>query len=54
MIIVAGGAHPTNSHWLQGMGPRVFGRVVRVPEAFERLLAEADRDLGCSADECRI
>jgi hypothetical protein len=54
VLIVAGGSHPTNSHWLQGMGPRVFGRVVRVPESFDRLLAEADRDLGCSADECRI
>jgi len=28
--------------------------VVRVPETFERLLADADRDLGCGDDVCRI
>ncbi|MCW5603097.1 MAG: hypothetical protein KIT18_00905, partial [Burkholderiales bacterium] len=54
VLIVAGGSHPTNSHWLQGMGPRVFGRLIRVPESYDRLLAEADRDLGCGAEECRI
>ena len=54
VLIVAGGSHPTNSYWLQAFSPRVTGREVRVPESFERLLAEADRDLGCGADECRI
>jgi hypothetical protein len=53
-FVVAGGSHPTHAQWLQSSGPRVLGRVIRVPESFERLLAEADRDLGCSADECRI
>ena len=54
VLIVAGGSHPTNSYWLQAFSPRVTGREIRVPESFERLLAEADRDLGCGADECRI
>jgi hypothetical protein len=51
---VAGGSHPTHAYWLQGTGVRVHGRVIRTPETFDRLLAEADRDLGCAADECRI
>lgn len=54
IFIVAGGSHPTHAQWLQSSGPRVLGRLIRVPETFDRLLAEADRDLGCGADECRI
>jgi len=54
VLVVAGGDHPTHYHWLQAHSPRVIGRVVRVPESFDRLLADADRDLGCGADECRI
>ena len=46
VLIVAGGGHPTNSYWLQGYSPGVVGREIRVPEGFERLLAEAERDLG--------
>jgi hypothetical protein len=54
IFIVAGGQHPTHAQWLQASSRRVIGRVVRVPETFERLLAEADRDLGCGDDVCRI
>ena len=54
VFIVAGGSHPTHAYWLQGTGPRVHGRVIRTPETFDRLLAAADRDLGCAAEECRI
>jgi hypothetical protein len=54
VFVVAGGSHPTHAYWLQGTGPRVHGRVIRVPETFDRLLAQADRDLGCASDECRI
>jgi len=25
-----------------------------VPETFDQLLVEADRDLGCGSEECRI
>jgi hypothetical protein len=45
VLLVAGGGHPTHSYWLQAHSPGVMGRVIRVPEAFDRLLAEADRDL---------
>lgn len=45
VLIVAGGGHPTNSYWLQGYSPGVVGREIRLPEAFGRLLAEAERDL---------
>jgi hypothetical protein len=54
VFIVAGGSHPTNSYWLQAFSPRVIGRVMRVPESFEQLLVEADRDLGCGDEVCRI
>ena len=54
VLIVAGGAHPTNSYWLQGYSPRVIGREISLPKAFGRLLAEADRDLGCGSEACII
>jgi hypothetical protein len=54
VFVVAGGSHPTHAYWLQGTGPHVHGRVIRVPETFDRLLAQADRDLGCGSEECRI
>ena len=54
ILVVAGGDHPTHSQWLQSHSPAVVGRVIRIPETFDRLLAESDRDLGCAADECRI
>jgi hypothetical protein len=53
-IVVAGGSHPTNAHWAPGYSPRVLGRVMRLPETFDRLLAEADRDLGCASEHCLI
>jgi hypothetical protein len=46
IVIVAGGGHPTNSYWLQGYSPGVVGRVLDPPDAFDDLLAEAERDLG--------
>jgi hypothetical protein len=54
IVLVCGGGHPTNSFWLQGYSPRVIGKEVRVPETFEQLLMEADRDLGCGDEVCRI
>ena len=41
VVVVAGGFHPTHSHWLQAFSPSVTGRVVRVPACFAELLAEA-------------
>ena len=46
VVIVAGGGHPTNSYWLQGYSPSVVGRPIELPASFERLLADAERDLG--------
>jgi hypothetical protein len=54
VLVVAGGGHPTHSYWLQAHSPTVEGRVIRVPETFDKLLTEADRDLGCGDDVCRI
>ncbi len=54
VLVVAGGDHPTHYHWLQAHSPRVVGRVMRIPESSDRLLADADRDLGCGSDACRI
>ena len=54
VFVVAGGSHPTHAYWLQGTGPLVLGRMIRVPETFDRLLVQADRDLGCGSEECRI
>ena len=54
VLVVAGGGHPTHSYWLQAHSPSVIGRIVRVPETFERLLTDADRDLGCGDDVCRV
>jgi len=54
VLLVAGGGHPTNSQWLEGYCPHVIGREIAVPADFERLLAEADRDIGCGDEVCRI
>jgi hypothetical protein len=52
VLVVAGGDHPTHSYWLQAHSPTVPGRVIRVPETFDRLLAEAERDLGGGDAAC--
>jgi len=54
VLVVAGGGHPTHSYWLQAHSPTVVGRVIRVPETFDRLLADADKDLGYGEDVCRV
>ncbi len=54
VLIVAGGGHPTHSYWLQAHSPSVIGRVIRLPETFDELLVQADRDLGCASDHCAI
>jgi hypothetical protein len=54
VLLVAGGGHPTNSHWMEAYSPHVVGRRVEVPRDFDRLLAQAERDLGCGAEACRI
>jgi hypothetical protein len=32
----------------------VIGREIRMPESFDQLLTDADRDLGCGSDACMI
>ncbi|MDH3288815.1 MAG: hypothetical protein OEP48_13975 [Betaproteobacteria bacterium] len=54
VFLVAGGSHPTHSQWLQAHSPRVTGRMITLPESFDRLLADADRDLGCGDDVCLV
>lgn len=54
VVVVAGGSHPTNSHWLEAYSPHVVGRRIAIPQNFARLLAEAERDIGCGADACRL
>ena len=44
VVVVAGGFHPTHAHWLQAFSPAVSGAMVRVPECFDVLLADAERD----------
>jgi hypothetical protein len=46
VLVVAGGSHPTHSYWLQAHSPSVVGRPIRLPETFDRLLGDAERDLG--------
>jgi hypothetical protein len=45
VLVVAGGGHPTHSYWLQAHSPTVPGRVMRLPETFDRLIGEAANDL---------
>ena len=54
ILVVAGGAHPTHAFWMQAISPAVIGRTINVPEGMSKLLAEADRDMGCAADACMI
>ena len=41
-LVVAGGAHPSHALWLQGYSPRVIGREIALPDAFDQLIAEAN------------
>ncbi|MCW5605651.1 MAG: hypothetical protein KIT18_14005, partial [Burkholderiales bacterium] len=54
VVVVAGGGHPTNNYWLEAYGPQVIGKPVSLPECFDALLKEADREIGCGADACLI
>jgi hypothetical protein len=54
VLLVAGGGHPTNSHWMEGYSPHVVGRTIKTPKDFAKLLERAERDIGCGAEACRI
>jgi len=54
MIVVAGGEHPTHNFWLQSWGPTVTSARIETPAGFDRLLAEADAEIGPAGDACLI
>jgi hypothetical protein len=54
VLLVAGGEHPTNSYWMEAYSPHVVGRKVQLPENFGELLDQADRDIGCGAEMCKL
>lgn len=54
ILLVAGGGHPTNSHWMEGYSPHVVGRKIELPRNFTKLIDQAARDLGCGTEACRI
>jgi hypothetical protein len=54
VLLVAGGGHPTNSYWMEGYSPHVVGRRINLPRDFAQLLHQAERELGCGTDACRI
>ena len=54
VLLVAGGGHPTNSYWMEGYSPHVVGRPIDTPKDFTKLLVQAERDIGCGAEACRI
>jgi hypothetical protein len=54
VLLVAGGGHPTNSYWMEAYSPHVVGRKIELPGNFEELLEQADRDIGCGAEMCKL
>lgn len=54
VLLVAGGGHPTNSYWMEGYSPHVVGRPIDIPARFAQLLEQADREIGCGTQACRI
>lgn len=49
-LVVAGGAHPSHALWLQGYSPGVIGRAIRLPDAFDQLVAEAEAARAAAKD----
>lgn len=43
-VVVSGGAHSSHAFWMQAYSYDVTGRMIALPESFDRLLAEAARD----------
>lgn len=49
-IVVAGGSHPTHACWLQtSIAPRMTGAQVKLPSAWEELVARGRSELGYDA-----
>ncbi len=46
-IIVGGGNHTTHAHWMQtAFVPKIVGEQIVLPRNWEKLIAEAEKDLG--------
>ena len=54
VLTVAGGNHPTHSFWMQAWGPSYASRGVSMPEDWDRLIAEAESEIGPSGESCVI
>jgi hypothetical protein len=46
ILCVAGGHHPTHNYWMQAYAPRMAGRAITLPTAWDALIAEAEAALG--------
>ena len=47
LIAVAGGRHPTHAYWMQSaLAPKVVSEVVELPASWDKLIYEAENDLG--------
>jgi hypothetical protein len=50
-IVVAGGSHPTHACWMQtSIAPRMTSATVRLPAAWDTLIAEGREELGFDND----
>jgi hypothetical protein len=45
ILCVAGGYHPTHNYWMQAYAPKVAGRPITLPAAWDTLITEADAEL---------
>lgn len=54
LVAVAGGDHPSNHFWFPADAPHVSVRAFDVPQAWDRLLSDAETDLGPGGSACRL
>jgi hypothetical protein len=54
ILCVAGGYHPTHNYWMQAYAPKVSHQTIALPADWDRLIAEADADLGAFVEACRL
>lgn len=54
MVCVAGGHHPTHNFWMQAYAPEVACVPLELPAGWDRLIAEADDELGPAGQACIV
>jgi len=54
LVAVAGGDHPSNHFWFPADAPHVSARSFKIPQAWDRLLANAEVDLGPGGSACLL